>query len=139
MKTFLLSQKHCVNMRNCLFWAISSFGTLFSKVVCCRGVRVCLRGSRLKRRPTCLPRCFQCRLLRILCIWEKANHLPDMISLKALWSIKFKIMKRCNFSFSNIVFKTYLLQLSLLKETIGSLYRIILLDCHLWLLSLSHI
>ena len=34
-----MSWKHCGKRRNCSFWAISSFVTIFSKVVCCRCVR----------------------------------------------------------------------------------------------------
>ena len=33
------SWKYCGKMRNCSSWAISSFAMMFSKVVCCRGVR----------------------------------------------------------------------------------------------------
>ena len=33
------SGKHCGKRRNCTFCAISSFVTMFSKAVCCRGVR----------------------------------------------------------------------------------------------------
>ena len=33
------SSKHCGKSRNYLFWAIFSFATMFSKVVCFRGIR----------------------------------------------------------------------------------------------------
>ena len=36
-------EKHCGKWRNCLCWAIFPFATIFSKVVCSRGIRIRLQ------------------------------------------------------------------------------------------------
>ena len=63
------SWKHCGKRRNCLSWLISSFATMFSYVVCCRGIRMCLYvGKYSGKRRNCIRKCSSCHNIFKMCL-----------------------------------------------------------------------
>ena len=52
----LLLDKHCSKRRNCSWWGISPFGSMFSKVVCCRFGKMHLKWERFE------------------CLWTSGNN-----------------------------------------------------------------
>ena len=110
--------KHCGKRRNCLFWANSSFSTIFSKVVCGRCVKMRLQVS-CSYWTWFQKKCGKSRnfsfwsnsplatmFSNIVCfkcmnMWPKINLIRTTNNLKISCFME-KIMKTWNFSFSTI-------------------------------------